>query len=272
MAFSRIVFFAATGSVAFVTTAITTYASVVYSRTSAIKKRQIIVLDSAPNSFNESNTMRKLVNPRHHETWSDTHLATLELSCHQHITDEALLSRVIKEFYSGWVFAPERWILRLLGKQLVRLTPLTSTPISSPIWDPDELSTSKLPPLHSVLFGTWQVVDISLATRADHAGEAESYIDLAYGSDSWQFVGCNRFSIQHVDSDDGDTDGHRQVRVIYAQSNCNPVENKPPVSAALLAFHKAYAMLLYREVMSGLMRWLDTLQEPQLQGSFAKQR
>lgn len=270
MGLPRIGFHAATGSVALITTAVAIYAAGVYSRTSALKGRHIKVLDSAPKSFIESNTMRNLVNPRGHQTVSDTHWSTLDLSCPQNITDEALLSRVVKEFYTGWVLAPERWVLRLLGKQLVQLTPLASTPVSSRIWDSNELSTLKLPPLHSVLFGTWQVVDIHLANHEAGADDAESYVDLAYGNDRLQFVGCNRFSIQHVKPNGDATDEARQVRVVYAQSNCNPVEDKYPVSAALLAFHKGYALLLYKEVMGGLLRWLETPQQPQLHGAVAK--
>ena len=110
----------ATISTALITTAMTTYALIVYNRVSKIDAKHITAFNDVPDSFRDSATMRKIINPKHHSTVSDTRFMTLDIPASQrHISDEALLARFIKEFYTGWVFAPERWLLRLLRKDLV---------------------------------------------------------------------------------------------------------------------------------------------------------
>ena len=110
----------ATISTAVVTTAMTTYALIVYNRVSKIDSKRITAFKDVHDSFRDSDTMRKIINPKHHTTVSDTRFMTLDIPASQrHASDEALLARFIKEFYTGWVFTPERWLLKLLRKDLV---------------------------------------------------------------------------------------------------------------------------------------------------------
>lgn len=125
-------------------------------------------------------------------------------------------------------------------------------PASPPqqVWDPSELSGQKLPPLHTVLFSCFQVAAIELASRDDKGGAPESSVDIVYGSGPGQFAGSHRFSVvQEAPRGDG---GDTTARLTFACVTCNPTSDKPPHPGAMWVFHKAYAMLLFRDAVAGV--------------------
>jgi hypothetical protein len=257
MAFSRIAYYTATSSAV----ALSTYMAIVYARTRQVPSSEIQVSLDVPDAFKKSYALSKLVNPNGHFSRPDTHQMTLRLPPrYAGLSDEVLLARVVKEFYSGWVFTPERWILRLLGQQFVGYADTASAPVPARIWHHSELSATKLPPLHSVLFGAWQVVDLKLVAEDSRDSQEESYIDLAYGKDQWPFAGCNRFSIRRDREAEAEAVANgrpTEVRVVYSQSNCNPLVDQDPMPDFMFKFHEVYAILLYKEVMSALKSWLQ---------------
>lgn len=125
------------------------------------------------------------------------------------------------------------------------------------IWQAGELSETCLPPLHSVLFGVFQVVDCKL--RAEGEGDVghggESYIDFAYGSDESRFSGVHRFSIVH--SSDKRLDGSRSVQIHQQTMCCNPSVDKPLKPEFMMDFHMAYSQLLFKEGVAKITKWLE---------------
>lgn len=124
------------------------------------------------------------------------------------------------------------------------------------IWQADELSETRLPPLRSVLFGVFQVVDCKLRAEGeeDVRQSGESYIDFAYGSDESRFSGVHRFSIVH--SGDNKLDGSRSVQIHQQTMCCNPSVDKPLRPEFMVEFHMAYSQLLFKEGIAGITKWL----------------
>jgi hypothetical protein len=243
-------------STAFAATAATAYALMVYNRTSSIDTRRITAVHSVPDSFRASGTLRKVVNPRDHVMSTDTRTMVIDIpATRRHVSDQELLARFTKAFYNGWVFAPEKYLIRLLSRRtLVSFPAIASIPVPEQEWDTAALPEQQLYPMHSKILGLWQVVDVSLKD-GDAAEPRESYVDMAFGNGEWPFAGSNRFSVERLGSKDDS--GPLQVRLTYACVTCNPVVNKPSIGKIGQAFHDVYAMFLYKEAVAGLERWLD---------------
>jgi hypothetical protein len=67
-----------------------------------------------PESFQDIQSVRELVNPRLHPESHDAHMATLQHHGISRLTDQQLLSRLVKGFFGGWVFAPEAKVLAFM--------------------------------------------------------------------------------------------------------------------------------------------------------------
>lgn len=73
-----------------------------------------------PDSLGNSNIVRTLVNPRNHVAMGDSRSVVLAARSKQETpSEEAILSALMKGFFSGPVFTPERIVLRLLGLRFV---------------------------------------------------------------------------------------------------------------------------------------------------------
>lgn len=113
-----------------------------------------------------------------------------------------------------------------------------------------------LPPLHTVLFGGFQVGHIEIHQPSNDSGSGsntESCVDLIYGSDKSQFSGVHRFSV--IRGAGTKSKEENQVCVRYSSISCNPTVNKS-LPSILFEFHRIYGNLLYREGVSEVMRWL----------------
>lgn len=74
-----------------------------------------------PDSLNNSNVVRTLINPHNHVAMGDSCSTVLTtLSEQETPSDEAILSALVKGFFSGSIFMPERIALRLLGLRWVK--------------------------------------------------------------------------------------------------------------------------------------------------------
>ncbi|KAF2800708.1 hypothetical protein K505DRAFT_320243 [Melanomma pulvis-pyrius CBS 109.77] len=121
--------------------------------------------------------------------------------------------------------------------------------VSPPIWSVSQLSEQTLPPLHSKLFGGFQVVDCKLEQESPDSTKRQSYIDFAFGSDTGYLAGVHRFSVwRDVRSHDD------MVLVEYSDTAFNPTVNKPLMPNVLLQFHLIYAMVLFREGVSKMVQ------------------
>lgn len=72
------------------------------------------------DSLNKSNIVRTLVNPHNHVAMGDSCSVVVTTHSEQETpSEEAILSALVKGFFSGPVFTPERIVLRLLGLRFV---------------------------------------------------------------------------------------------------------------------------------------------------------
>ncbi|POR39760.1 Uncharacterized protein TPAR_00037 [Tolypocladium paradoxum] len=240
----------ALGSALLVTATAGIYTALVYRRISAADGRRITSQDQVADSFQGSATIRQLVNPRGHAAWGDSRSITLTIPRGQGVSDEAILAQFVKGFFGGRVFAPERVGLGLFRPSVGPFNGLEPASTPQQVWDASQLSDRTLPPLHTILFGCFQVAAIQLASRDDKGSAPESSVDVVYGSGQAQFAGCHRFSVvqEAPRGDDADT----TARLCLACVTCNPTVDRPLTPSVVWSFHKAYAMLLFRDAVAGV--------------------
>jgi hypothetical protein len=124
---------------------------------------------------------------------------------------------------------------------------LADEPITARTWTAGDIAEARLPPLHSVLFGAFRVVDIKCSNFSEPSSTAGySYIDIAFGADEGFIAGVHRFSVSEVEGPSR-IEGKRNVTISFDHTSCNPRENKPLGPDILQTFHLWYAMLLFRE-------------------------
>lgn len=252
----------------------------------------VIAGNDVPTSLLKSHAYAT-VNPRGLASRLDTRSIVIELPPPKASrSDEQILADYVQSFFSGWVFAPERFVLQTLRARLVRfsgkLLPnsshvsfchwkggvfsffLTSSAgladeekKTNFIWSYKSLSKSQLPPLHSVLFGTFQVIDEDISSHPIPG--KESYVDIGFGSDRSSFSGFHRISVSRVHQSEAMPRGDRAddttaqnpsglVKITFSCLACNPTRDKPSGSHLLQSFHEIYAMLLFRESVANVAR------------------
>lgn len=122
------------------------------------------------------------------------------------------------------------------------------------VWTVSGVSSLKLPTLHSLLFGAFQVCNIELQYDDKDAGDGpstRSSIDFAYGSDQGRFAGAHRFSVIR------NSNRSDEIRVVFESLSCNPTVNKPFAPEFALVFHRVYAMFLFQHSVASLVRDLN---------------
>ncbi|GME43725.1 hypothetical protein NCS57_00863800 [Neofusicoccum parvum] len=213
------------------------YTFITHRRISSISKTDIRAPDDNSKRFKSSHSVTSIVNPHGHPAIPSSRSISLSaFPIAKDLSDEQILARFVKGFFGGWVIGPERTILRLFRPSLVHFPTLkdAGTPIS--VWSPSSLSPTTLPAKNTVLFGTFQVLDVKIEERGD--GETESFVDVGFGLDSIAFAGVHRFAVVRRE---------KEVDLVYEDMCCNPVVDKPLRLGGLHEFHKVYAMLLFRE-------------------------
>ncbi|EHK47753.1 hypothetical protein TRIATDRAFT_298730 [Trichoderma atroviride IMI 206040] len=213
-------------------------------------RQKIGVLDS----LNNSNTVRTLVNPHNHVTMGDSCSTILTTLPEQETpSDEVILSALVKGFFSGPVFMPERIALRLIGLRFVTFDGLE--PTAQPIWKTSQLSSTQLPMKTAILWGCFQIANIELSNSKD--GDNRSVVDIVFGTDREQFAGCHRFSVKRVEENSHAQKQPAQFQVQVESIICNPTVNKPISISFLGGFHKVYANLLFRDAVAEAMHPLS---------------
>ncbi|KUJ18913.1 uncharacterized protein LY89DRAFT_507637 [Mollisia scopiformis] len=249
------------------------------------KERKISVTEELSHSFASGPSPKSLgiVNPRNHIQLTDSRSINLlrsEIS-RSHlrdgdamVSDEEILARFLVGFFGGWSFTPERGLLaalRRMGKKFIEAK-YTEMPSSGhPIDTLGGFSKTKLPPKGTILFGgNFMVLDTrvffppgspssasSLATREvpsyidiGFGDPVISYVDVAFGADQKNFSGLHRFEIQyHPTKKEGE-----ELTVWYSSLSCNPSLNRAPFPKWTVAFHRWYAMCLFRDGIEGVIR------------------
>ncbi|KIW54134.1 hypothetical protein PV05_06516 [Exophiala xenobiotica] len=214
----------------------------------------VTVTNTTSASYLESKS-HCTVNPRNCTGLHDTRSIVVELPpTKRAYSDEQILAAYIQGYFGGWVFAPERRALQLLRRRLVNFTALKiiqSRDTATNIWSYKQLSSDRLPPLHTVLFGAFQVVDCRLTNHQNSPEPAESYIDFGFGSDTSHFSGFHRFSIHRDSPKDLDPPAGPATSTTVTITNsclaCDPSKNNLFGGSLLHSLHKFYAMLLFQE-------------------------
>jgi len=197
----------------------------------------------------------QVVNPRNYVGLHDTRTMVIRLPpSKKDWSDGQILASFVKGFFGGWVFTPERILFQVIRPSLVHFSRIPKSEDVDAIWSHRDLSDKQLPPLHSTLFGAFQVLefyDSDQATSLDSAPPGDSYVDFGFGSDGSIFSGFQRYSLsrsarvhEKVDADDAD---NSVVRITFSCVACNPMQDKPIKPDFLFVLHKFYAMLLFRE-------------------------
>jgi hypothetical protein len=209
---------------------------------------------SVSPSFASSHSVTKIINPRGFKSRGDSRSVTLRLPASpKGLGDEELLARLMRGFWGGWAFAPERAALGLLGLRWTLVDyPRQREKSVQPkdVWKRSEISSEKLPDVDEVWFGGFQVIGKKIAS----ADEDESYIDFAYGRSGSGFAGVHRFSIEHEDNKEDVSKEEQQVRITMSCVTCNARRDKVPGSGWLWTFHRTYSMLLFREGVAEVLR------------------
>jgi hypothetical protein len=89
----------------------------VHNAVCLVDTRNILSSPRIPNSL-EVSAAAKIVNPHDHIPIHDTR--SLNLRVRKNLSDEEILSRFVKGFFGGTVFAPERSLLRVTRKEITR--------------------------------------------------------------------------------------------------------------------------------------------------------
>lgn len=123
------------------------------------------------------------------------------------------------------------------------------------LWIKSQLSRNRIPPLGTVFYGGFQVLDKEI-TPASASAPRSSFVDIGFGSDTATFAGSHRFEViteENVDpkSDGADgVDGHGDsgdVVVKLSHFRCNPLQNKPSGAEWIRWFHIIYAKMLFND-------------------------
>ncbi|KAK1704184.1 hypothetical protein CaCOL14_012644 [Colletotrichum acutatum] len=222
----------------------------VYTSIRAVDTRRIVSSSGLSEHFRQSHTLKTLVNPRGHVSSADKLAMDMELPENaRELSDEVLLATFARGFFAGKVLAIERRLLQTARPSFVSYAGLNSISMSNQIWKSQDFSCEKLPPVHSVVFGTFQLGYIKLIDPKESQAEpeTESSVDFVFGKDNSQFAGAHRFSIVRR------PENPANVRIVYESTACNPTRNQH-LSGLLLRFHSLYAMLLFREGVSDILR------------------
>ncbi|CAH0027462.1 unnamed protein product [Clonostachys rhizophaga] len=235
-----------------------TYGFLVHQRVKAVDRKRITIRDTAPDAFRQSKSIKDIVNIKGHRDQGDSRHITVEIPAHlQNEPDEALLARFVKGFFGGIVIGPERLTLQTLGLNLVKFTSAHAPSTGQRLWSTKDLQDNKLPPLHSVLFGVFQVTDKNLAERSG-SEPSESYVDFAFGSDETVFAGAHRFAVvRYPRSSQQPADEPTTVQIHSQSIVCNPLYDRPLRPQFMFTFHLAYADLLFRDAIAEVTQWLQ---------------
>lgn len=74
----------------------------------------IVETKTITKSLADSHSLTKVVNPKHHQVLGDTRTIVLSKEQVGEMKDEEILSRMVRGFYSGWSFFPEKCLVRTL--------------------------------------------------------------------------------------------------------------------------------------------------------------
>ncbi|KAM0274365.1 hypothetical protein ACHAQH_007902 [Verticillium albo-atrum] len=248
--------FAAAAAVALPAIVLVKHALQIYANISAAPRQGITEFDVNPESFLQSVTVTRHVNPNRHVALHDCRHISVQIPEHaRSMSDEALLAAFVRGFFGGKVFAPERTLLKIVKLDLLNYPDLKRSASAAHVWDVNQLEGDELLPLSSIYFGGFQISDIHVHQPdhvPDRSAETESNIDFVFGSSQGNFSGSHRFSVLRTESDP------TSIRIRSAHTSCNPTGDKLSMPDFMGPLHNFYAMVLFREAVGEVKRRLGS--------------
>ncbi|KAF2712122.1 hypothetical protein K504DRAFT_426062 [Pleomassaria siparia CBS 279.74] len=236
----------ATSVAAAVLAAASTHFLLTWQQISSTDLGKISASSTAAGHLRDSKSVSSIVNPNKHiSRWSRR---SIEVNIAKGISDEEILARYVKGFFGGYVLAPERAILRTLRLNIIQSDKLEKLNACPPIWSASQISSKTLPPLHTVLFSAFQVVDIHIEEPSPRSQKTHSCVDFAFGSDTFYIAGVHRFSVWR------NAGVSESVKMEYSDTAFNPKAKQTLPSQTVWSFHLVYAMVLFREAVARVMR------------------
>ncbi|KAL8369491.1 hypothetical protein RB595_000014 [Gaeumannomyces hyphopodioides] len=213
-----------------------------------------------------------LVNPRKHKGNTEAVWTAIRVppgSPLAGLSDGQIVARFLRGFFYGAVISPERFLVdKVYGRDIAHIEhPDAASASASAVnfHSSSSLPADSPPPVHSKLWGAFQVLDSgpqgptvgapSIGTSTARAGGA--FVDLGFGLSGPRstFAGVNRFAVLRQKDDTGDdaaSAGGQTITISYLAHACNPSEDRP-LSAVLFAFHQVYARLLFRNGLAAVL-------------------
>jgi hypothetical protein len=114
------------------------------------------------------------------------------------------------------------------------------------LWSCSEVPDNELCDVGTRLFGVFQLLDKHVT---ESPTSQMSYVDFGFGSDTYSFAGCHRFSITRNPASSDTISEVEQpkahIRISLEGFTCNPQTNKSPVPEVGKWFHALYARALF---------------------------
>jgi len=107
---------------------------------------------------------------------------------------------------------------------------------------PSELSSATLPDVGTVMFGgNFLVLDKCIDQLVEEGSNSSSYVDIGFGDAGKGFSGCHRFEVLRA------KEKGEGMEISYSCVSCNPSVDKLPFPLWVFAFHRWYALALFRD-------------------------
>ncbi|KAI0537191.1 hypothetical protein GGR58DRAFT_472918 [Xylaria digitata] len=183
------------------------------------------------------------------------------------VSDEEILARFTKGFFSGLAFTPERLLLSAIPFPITDIPAIentlairsqTATPgfvVGPEIWDLSSISPKSTPSVASLLFGNFLVLDSSLLTIAQrnqlpndyilHAKPSHAFVEFAWGGEGLGLVGSHRFEVSRYKVKQA-TDDEEFVKITFSTLSCRPKTGLAPPNY-LLWLHVLYSRFLFSD-------------------------
>ncbi|KAI0427613.1 hypothetical protein F5Y09DRAFT_315732 [Xylaria sp. FL1042] len=227
----------------------------------------------ASSTHNESFSM-SIVAPKYHNGIRESYSLLIPAKRFKgSVSDEEILARFTKGFFSGLVFTPERWFLSTIPFRLTDTSaikkalamrsqnPISSLVVGPEIWDPKSISPKSTPSFASLLFGNFLTLDSSLMTQAQrdqlpddyirHVKPPHAFVELAYGGEGLGLVGSHRFEVSRHEVKQG-TETEEFVKITFSAVVCKPKTGLAPPSY-LTWFHVLYSRFLFSDGIKGVL-------------------
>ncbi|KAI0097340.1 hypothetical protein GGR51DRAFT_553186 [Nemania sp. FL0031] len=210
---------------------------------------------------------------RHHGSQENYSLLIPASQFKNNASDEEILARFTKGFFTGLAFTPERWLLSAIPFSITDIPAIQKTLairsqnavqpliVGPEIWDPSSISTKSTPSVASLLFGNFLVLDSSLLTRAQrnqlpdnyilYAKPSHAFVEFAWGGERLGLVGSHRFEVSRCKISQP-AGAEEFVKLTFSTLSCIPTTGLPPPNY-LMWFHVLYSKFLFSDGIRGVL-------------------